>query len=102
MLRGHFAPSMTRNHIHHLSEVAAKGKRNDAPDLRRSLFYACREIAAQLGDDIAGFAVVAWNREGELRSAVDAAHGPITESLVPTLAGDALNRHVTLNMASPA
>jgi hypothetical protein len=92
---------MTRHHVHHLSEVVAKRKRNDARDARRSLFYACREIADQLGDDIAGFALVAWNREGDLRSALDAGEGPIREALVPTLAGDALNRHVILNMAPP-
>lgn len=102
LLSGYSAMPMTRRHVHHLSEVVAKRKRNDAQDARRSLFKACRSLAEQLGDDIAGFALVAWNKEGELRSALDATQGPITEALVPTLAGDALNRHVTLNMSPPA
>lgn len=87
--------------VHHLSEILSQRKHADAKNARRSLFEACRTIGEALGDDIAGYAVVAWSRDGELRSAYDPGHGPIKAPLIPTLAGDALNRHVALDMAPP-
>jgi hypothetical protein len=94
---------MTANvHIHHLSEIVSDRKRADAKNSRRSLFEACRTVAGDLGDDLAGYAVVVWGKDGELRSVYEAGQGPIKPALIPTLAGDALNRHVALDMAPPA
>jgi hypothetical protein len=53
-----------------------------------------------MGDDIAGFALVVWDAEGNLRSSYDTTRGPIRPPLVPTLASDALNRHVAVMLAS--
>lgn len=80
--------------------LAHESRQNEeAKDVRKALFGQCREILAQLGEDVAGFALVVWNRDGELRTGYDTGYGPIRPPLVPTLAGDALNRHVTLDMA---
>ena len=87
--------------IHHLSDIIAERKLSDAKNSRRALFDACRLLLNALGGDIVGFAVVAWSKDGELRSAYDAGQGPIKAALIPTLAGDALNRHVALDMAPP-
>ena len=54
----------------------------------------------QMGDNIAGFALVTWDREGSLRSAYDTSYGPIGPALVPTLSADALNRHVAVMLAA--
>jgi hypothetical protein len=51
-------------------------------------------------DDIAGFALVVWDSEGDLQSSYDTTRGPIRPPLVPTLASDALNRHVAVVLAS--
>jgi hypothetical protein len=53
----------------------------------------------QLGDEISGFAIVVWDKKGDLRSAYDATRGPIGPALVPTLVSDALNRHVAVKLA---
>jgi len=45
--------------------------------------------------------MVAWTWQGELCGALDTGYGPIRSAFIPTLAGDALNRHVTLEMAPP-
>lgn len=49
--------------------------------------------------DVAGFALVVWNKSGEMRTVYDASNGPIGPALLPTLASDALNRHVAVMLA---
>jgi hypothetical protein len=87
--------------VHQLSEIVSERKRADAKNSRRSLFEACKTVTNDLGDDISGYAIVVWGKDGELRSADDAGAGPIKPALIPTLAGDALIRHVALDMAPP-
>jgi hypothetical protein len=82
-----------------LQVVANEQRRQEARNVRSALFDQCRSILAQLGDDVSGFALVVWDRHGDLRSSYDTGFGPLRPSLIPTLAGDALNRHVTLDMA---
>lgn len=82
-----------------LMEVLGERRAEEARDVRRTLFESCRTVLADLGDDVSGFAVVVWTREGELRSALDTGYGPIRPALIPTLAGDALNRHVAGTLA---
>ena len=87
--------------IHLFKDVAAGQRHDEAREIREALFGQCRSILEQLGDDVSGFALVVWDRRGELRSSYDTGHGPLRPALVPTLAGDALNRHVALDMAMP-
>src|SRR5919206_933944 len=82
-----------------LHEVVNEQRRREAREVRRALFARCRAAIDQMGDDIAGFALVVWDREGYLRSAYDAERGPIRAPLVPTLAADALNRHLAVMLA---
>lgn len=81
-----------------LEERAAKQRRDVATSIRRNLFRHCRTALDEHGDDLAGYALVTWTRDGALHSAMDARHGPIREALVPTLVGDALNRHVAVQI----
>lgn len=87
--------------VHAFKDVASERKHDEAREVREALFGQCRSILEQLGDDVSGFALVVWDRRGELRSSYDTGHGPLRPALVPTLAGDALNRHVALDMATP-
>jgi len=82
-----------------LCDVAAKAKREAAKDVRATMFARCRAALDQFGDDVAGFALVVWDRGGDLRSAYETSIGPIRAALVPTLAADALNRHVAVVVA---
>jgi hypothetical protein len=71
-----------------------------AREIRAALFQRCRAAIDQCGDDIAGFALVVWDKEGDMRSAYDTTRGPIRAPLVPTLVADALNRHVAVMIAA--
>jgi len=82
-----------------LKTVIDERRREEGRDMRQALFRRCRAAVDQMGDDIAGFAIVVWDRQGDLRSAYDTTRGPIGPALVPTLVSDALNRHVAVKLA---
>lgn len=88
------------NKVSNLQRVRLAGKEAEAKRVRKELFAACSRAAEQLGDEIAGYAVVVWGKDGEMRTAYDAQSGPIRAPLVPTLASDALNRHVAVMLAA--
>lgn len=85
--------------VRSLTEISNDRRKADAKATRHSLFERCRAACDQVGDDIAGFAVIVWDKRGDLRSAYDATRGPIGPALVPTLVSDALNRHVAVKLA---
>lgn len=80
-----------------VSERQHRAAKNLA-ELREELLEKCRSAIAEL-DDVAGFALVVWDSRGEMRSAYNAAQGPIGPALIPTLVADALNRHVAVMLA---
>jgi hypothetical protein len=82
-----------------LSVVIDEERRAAGRHMRQTLFERCRAAVDQLGDNISGFAIVVWDKQGDLRSAYDATRGPIGPALVPTLVSDALNRHVAVKLA---
>jgi hypothetical protein len=80
------------------TEKTARAER-DAELLREDLFEKCTAAVHDLGDDISGYALIVWSKNGDMRTAYNAARGPIGPALVPTLAADALNRHVAVMLA---
>jgi hypothetical protein len=82
-----------------LADVSDGAKKREAKEVRELLFARCRAAIDQMGDDIAGFALVVWDQRGDMRTAYDAERGPISFALVPTLVSDALNRHVAVKIA---
>jgi hypothetical protein len=79
--------------------VIDRRRRDEGRDMRQALFQRCRAVIDQMGDDIAGFAIAAWDNRGDMRTAYDATRGVIGPALVPTLVSDALNRHVAVKLA---
>lgn len=67
---------------------------------RESLVRSCKSALTNF-PDIAGYALVVWDRQGDAHSMV-CSGGPVGESLVPTYAHDALNRHVAVIIAQRA
>lgn len=51
------------------------------------------------GDDIAGYALIVWDRRGGCRTALWTHEGPVSMALAPTYVGDALNRHVAVMLS---
>lgn len=66
---------------------------------RRTFGRIVRHTLQAHGDDFAGFAIVTWNHRGDASSGYYAATGPIAEALVPSYVSDAINRHITIEMA---
>lgn len=83
-----------------LKAVVSRRQEQEARQVRRALFAAARRAIDEMDDDIAGFAMVVWDREGGLRSNYDTSYGPIRAALVPTLVGDALNRHLAVMLSA--
>jgi len=82
-----------------LKAFANEKWQSDGRSMRQDLFSRCRATADQMGNDIAGFAIVVWDQNGEMRTSYNTARGPIGPALVPTLVSDALNRHVAVKLA---
>lgn len=82
-----------------LHQHRSERRKREAQAVKECLFARARAAADQMGDDIAGFALVVWDRSGDLRSAYETTYGPIRPALVPTLVSDALNRHVAVVLA---
>ncbi len=86
----------------HLIKLASERDRRDSEQakvVRDDLLEKCAAAVDAMGADIAGYALVVWNKTGDMRTAYDASQGPIGPALVPTLAADALNRHVAVVLA---
>lgn len=79
-------------------ERALRAER-EAELARVDLMEKCEAAIDAVGNDVAGFALIVWNRDGEMRTVYDASKGPIGPALLPTLASDALNRHVAVMLA---
>ena len=74
-------------------------KMAEARRVRSRMFELVRKASEMIGNEIAGYALVVWAKDGEMQSSYDANNGPIRYSLVPTLVSDALNRHIAVMMA---
>ena len=57
------------------SEVSREKQKIDAKNVRASFFARGRAAMEQVGDDIAGFAIVVWDGKGDMRTAYDATRG---------------------------
>lgn len=80
------------------SEKAARDSQQ-AKRVGEDLMEKCAATIETMGEGIAGYALVVWSRNGDMRTVYDASHGPVGPALVPTLAADALNRHVAVMLA---
>lgn len=66
---------------------------------RRIMGRALRAALDTHGSELAGFALVSWDRRGGAHTTYLAQDGMVSESLMPTLVHDALNRHVAVVLA---
>jgi Transposase zinc-ribbon domain len=73
-----------------LKAISNQQRQHNGRSIRQELFGRCRAAADQMGDEIAGFAIVVWDQNGEMRTSYNTARGPIGPALVPTLVSDAL------------
>ena len=82
-----------------LSVIRSDRKRVAAKEVRTEMYKRIRECTSQIGDNLAGFAIVVWDQEGYNFSTLKGG-GPIRTRLVPGFAHDALNQHVAVDLAA--
>lgn len=80
-----------------LSVIRNERERGNAKRLRREMYGHIGNCVREMGDSIAGYAVVMWDKDGYNYSTLRAG-GPIKSRLLPTFVNDALTQHVTLDM----
>lgn len=93
---------MKSRKIIRLVQVRNERKAAEARNVRENLFAGARSAAADHGDDFAGFALVSWRRDGGMHTSIFTGYGPIADSLVPAQVHDALQRHLTIEIAERA
>lgn len=76
----------------------AQTKRH-AREMRSDLFKAARGMLRQAGDDIAGYALIVWDKDGDTGSKYKRIGGPIGRRAIPLHAANVLNQHVAADMA---
>lgn len=82
--------------------LAAEREKRDAESAEQfgaMLIDSCRKALGELEGGAVGFALIVWGKTGDLHTVYHADEGPIGRALLPTLASDALNRHVAIEIA---
>jgi len=82
-----------------LSVVRNQRKAAEAKSLRSDLFNSARRISSAMGDEFGGYAIVAWERNGDVYSSINNSYGPIRGRALPSFCRDAISAHVTLDIA---
>jgi hypothetical protein len=85
---------MKQRKIVQLAYVRAERRASEASQVRRTLFRCVRNASDWHGANLSGFALVTWNRAGDMRSSLSEGHGPVSIDVIPCQVRDALNRHV--------
>lgn len=82
-----------------LSVIVSDRKRENAKAVKRELYYRIGQIVNDCGDDIAGYAVVVWDKNGSNWSNLQGG-APIKTRMAPEFVRDALSQHVAIDMAN--
>lgn len=93
---------MKQRKIIRLVQARNERKAAEARNVRENMFAGARAAAADHGDDIAGFALVSWRRDGGMHTSIFTGYGPVADSMVPMQVHDALQRHLTIEIAERA
>lgn len=79
--------------------VKINPSKDGAQRVRSTLAEAARRAWRDHGGNLAGFALVAWDRRGAPYVAVSTSLGPISSGLLPAYVSDVLNRMEAVSVA---
>lgn len=82
-----------------LATVRSEKRHSEAKAMRSEMYHHIGSAVRDAGDDIAGYALVIWDREGYNWSSLRSG-GPVKSRLVSAFVGDALNQHVTCDLVA--
>lgn len=89
---------MKSKKVIHLKVVNDDAVKARAKDNRRKLYKTVREVVADYGSTLDGFAIVAWNRKGEANTSLMTGEGMELRK-IPSFCGDLLMQHVAVSLA---
>lgn len=90
---------MRKAKIVRLSVVRNQRKADEAKFMRSDMFRCARNITSAFGDEFSGWAFIAWDRKGDIRTALNHGYGPLAWASLPEHARDALQRHIGIELA---
>jgi hypothetical protein len=88
---------VARKKVVKLHLVRNKRKLAEAKAVTEDLAFNAQEIADNFGEEFAGYALVMWNRAGEVSSAYQANYGAVMPDLVVAVVHSKLVSHVAAN-----
>ena len=94
-------PGISQRKIVCLVQVRNERKAAQAKYMRRDMHCAVRSACRGCGDDLSGYALVAWDRMGNVHTAINQGLGPFGWCALPNQCRDAINRHIAIALANP-
>ena len=70
--------------------------------MRHDLFRGAGRVCRDFGDDFSGYVLVSWRRDGSIRTVVNHGFGPLAWASLPEHCRDAIQRHVSVELAVEA
>jgi hypothetical protein len=80
-----------------LNVVRNERKKEEYKKIKKEFFKRAKECLSFCSDNIGGYALVIWDKDGTAVSTIDVLMGNISRSLVPSFVSDKLNRHIILD-----
>jgi len=80
-----------------LSVVRSDRSAAAAKEIRREVFKRVNDIVRDAGDNLSGFAFVAWDKDGRNYSTFQSG-SPFMSRMIPSFAHDSLNQHVAVDI----
>ena len=80
-----------------LSVIRNERTQASAKSLRRDMYSRIGDIMRDAGDNVSGYAFVAWDKDGRNYSVLKSGY-PLMTRMVPSFAHDSLVQHVTVDL----
>jgi hypothetical protein len=93
-------PRRRKTNVVQLTEIRNERRAEEAASVLKFLHEQADMIAENMEEEFSGYALVMWTRAGATASSYSADYGSVAPDLVPTLAHDALNRQVAVEIAA--
>jgi hypothetical protein len=92
---------MKQRNVVRLVQVRNERKASAAKHMRRDMHAAVRSTCRDFGDELSGYALVSWTRDGNFHTSLNEGYGPYGWGALPGQCRDAINRHISVSIANP-
>lgn len=88
---------MSKHRVVKLTAVRNEREHDSAKGVRRDMYERIGDIVRDAGDNISGYAFVAWGKDGRNYSVLKSGH-PLMTRMVPAFVQDSLSQHVAVDL----